>query len=102
MNRFFDELGKRFAAVAAERGDPIEAPTLDPAVAEQLLELARVTAHTAERRFAPLASYMAGVTAERLRGSGSKDASDPAAVASLIERVWTQLEANAPAREDGA
>ena len=35
-------------------------------MAQELLELARVAAHTQERRFAPLASYMAGVAAERL------------------------------------
>ena len=102
MNRFFDDLGNRLASAAAGQGHPIEPPSLDPAVAEQVLELARVTAHSGERRFAPLASYMAGVAAERLRAAGGKPGPDPAQVASLIERVRTELEAAAETGPEGA
>lgn len=91
MNTFFEELGVRFAAAAARRGAEIEAPALDAAVAQELLELARVAAHTQERRFAPLASFMAGVAVERVRRAGGP--ATPEAVAALLHEVRTGLEA---------
>lgn len=71
MNEFFDDLGRRWVKAASERGAEIEAPALDSAMAAELLELAGVTAHTQERRFAPLACYVAGIAAERLRAGRS-------------------------------
>jgi len=91
VNRFFDELGERFANAAARRGFRIDAPALDAAVAQELLELARVAAHTQERRFAPLASFMAGAAAERLRAAGGP--SSPEAVVAVLREVRTELEA---------
>jgi hypothetical protein len=95
MNRFFDELGARWVAAAERRSAKIEAPSLDAKVALELLELARVAAHTQERRFAPLSCYMAGVAAERLRtATGSLD---DAEVAALILEVRQELERENPA-----
>jgi hypothetical protein len=68
VNPFFDDLGRRWVAGARARGVEIAAPEMDSQVAFELLELARVSAHTQERRFAPLACFLAGVAAERLRG----------------------------------
>ena len=79
MNAWFDALGRQFADTAATRGARVAAPELDPQVADELLELARVAAHTKERRFAPLACYMAGIAVERLRQAGSFSAADEAA-----------------------
>lgn len=90
MNPFFDDLGRRLASAAAEQGADIEPPALDAGVAAELLELARVAAHTQERRFAPLSSFMAGVAAERLRASGK---SDPETVAAVIGQVRRELDA---------
>jgi hypothetical protein len=95
VNPFFEDLGSRFADAAGQRGATIDAPTLDAAVAAELLDLARVTAHTQERRFAPLASFLAGVAAERLRAAGTR--ADPETVAGMIHDVWRQLEAEASA-----
>jgi hypothetical protein len=67
---------------------------LDSGVALELLELARVAAHTQERRFAPLASFMAGVAVERLRSSRSE--LDDEAVAAYIREVRQQLEREPP------
>ena len=89
MNQFFESLGRRWAKAAERRGVKIEEPTLDPKVAEELLELARVVAHTTERRFAPLASYTAGIAAERLREAKAEDAD---AVAAFIREVREELE----------
>ena len=64
MNEFFEELGKRWVAAARRREAAIEAPSLDPRVGLELLELARVATHARERRFAPLSCFMAGVAAD--------------------------------------
>ena len=99
MNAWFEELGRRLAAAARARGTAIDPPELSPAVGAQLLELARVAAHTQERRFAPLASYMAGAAAERVRAAGG-DAS-PEALAALIREVREGLEAEAEGGGEG-
>ena len=93
MNDFFEALGKRWQKAAERRGAKIEAPVLDPEVAEELLELARVVSHTKERRFAPLATYTAGMAAERLREAKPEDA---AAIAAFIREVREELEREAP------
>jgi hypothetical protein len=95
MNRFFDELGDRWVAAAGRRSATIEAPSLDARVALELLELARVAAHTQERRFAPLSCYMAGVAAERLRAA--KGNLDEAEVAAFIFEIRQELEMETPA-----
>jgi hypothetical protein len=95
MNRFFDELGDRWVAAAGRRSATIEAPSLDAKVALELLELARVAAHTQERRFAPLSCYMAGVAAERLRAA--KGNLDDAEVAVFILEIRQELEKETPA-----
>jgi hypothetical protein len=97
VNRFFDELGDRLARGARARGTEIEAPRLEPAVAQELLELARVTAHTHERRFAPLASFLAGAAAERLRAAGGS--AGPEEVASLIREVREEIERSTAAAQ---
>jgi len=93
MNEFFADLGRRWVEAAKRRGVDIADPTLDSRVALELLELARVAAHTQERRFAPLTSYTAGVAAERLR-AGRPDLDD-AAVAAFILEVREQIDAGA-------
>jgi hypothetical protein len=67
VNAFFDDLAERWRAAAQRRGAEIAPPGLDPAIAQELLELARVVAHSKERSFAPLASFTAGLATERLR-----------------------------------
>ena len=84
MNDWFEALSRRFAEAATERGAPIAPPELDPQVADEVLELARVAAHTKERRFAPLACFMAGVAVERLRQAGSISAVDETAYLRVI------------------
>jgi hypothetical protein len=90
VNSFFEELGERFVRAAARRGAAIEAPELSPMVAQELLELARVAAHTHERRFAPLTTYVAGLVAERVRTTGGTEA--PEAVVEIIREVRRELE----------
>jgi len=94
MNQFFEELGNRWVAAAQRREAAIEAPSIDPKVALELLELARVAAHTRERRFAPLSCFMAGVAAERLRIA--KPGLDQGEVADYINEIRMELEAQTP------
>ncbi len=94
MNTFFEDLGARLVAAANRRGAVIEAPALDSATAEELLELARVAAHTQERRFAPLATYLAGMAAGRMQAAGP--GLDGAAITDAIREVRRQLEPEAP------
>lgn len=96
MNRWFEALGGLWTNTARQRHVTIEAPGLEPPVAEELLELARVTAHTQERRFAPLACYMAGIAIERLRQHEPTLVADSAAA--YIREVWQQLEREAGAK----
>ena len=93
MNEFFDHLGEEWVQAAARRGVTIEKPELDSGIALELLELARVAAHTQERRFAPLTSYLAGVAAERLRVANG---SDREALAQFIFEVRQNLEREVP------
>ncbi len=94
MNPFFEALGQDWVDAATRRGADIAIPTLDSRVALELLELARVAAHTQERRFAPLTSYLAGVAAERLRAA--KPDVDDGAVAEFILEVRQKLEREVP------
>ena len=93
MNQFFDALGKKWQKAAEVRGARIEEPTLDPKVADELLQLAAVVSHTKERRFAPLATYTAGVAVERLRQAKQIDAN---AIAAYIREIREELERESP------
>jgi hypothetical protein len=94
VNDFFASLARRWSEAAGRRGAKIEDATLDADVANEILELARVVSHTRERRFAPLASFTAGIATERLRAS--KGTLDPAAAAAFVREVREALEREAP------
>ena len=55
-----DEALQRYFSAFAEGGGT---PPLTAAEARAVLDLARVVAHTAERRYAPLSAYVAGLAA---------------------------------------
>ena len=96
MNPFFSSLGRRWSEAARRRGATIDEPNLDAPLAEEILELARVVSHTVERRFAPLATFTAGVAAERLRAS--KGSLDPDEAALFVREVREALEREAEPR----
>ena len=96
LNEFFSWLAKRWGDAARRRGAKIDDPTLEADVADEILELARVVAHTKERRFAPIATFTAGIATERLRAS--KGALDPGVAAAYIREVREALEREAPAQ----
>ena len=90
MNAWFEALGRRFKEAARKEGVEIAQPELDAQVADEVLELARVAAHSKERRFAPLACFMAGVAAERFRQGGY---ASPGAEAAYLRAIHQALEA---------
>jgi hypothetical protein len=94
MNEFFESLGRRWQKAAERHGVKIEEPRLDPKVADELLQLAAVVSHTKERRFAPLATYTAGLAVERFQESKG---ADPEAIAAFIREVREALENEPPA-----
>jgi hypothetical protein len=94
MNAFFSSLGKRWSEAAGRRGAKIDDPTLDAGLSEEILELARVVSHTQERRFAPLATFTAGVAAERLRAS--KGSLDAGVAKAYVREVREALEREKP------
>ena len=97
MNAWFEDLARRFAQTARQQGAEIVPPELDSRMADEVLELARVASHTKERRFAPLASFMAGIAVERIRHTGSGSRGDEAAYLRAI-REELEAESSAEAR----
>jgi hypothetical protein len=95
VNDWFSSLAERWVKAGSGRGAKISPPDLDPAVAEELLQLARVVAHQKERSYAPLASFTAGIAVERLRSANAL--ADPAGVAAYIREVREALEREQPA-----
>src|SRR3989442_465386 len=94
MNQFFESLGQDWVDAAKRRGVAIAKPALDSQIALELLELARVAAHTQERRFAPLTSFLAGVAAQRL--PPPEPEIDDAAPAPVLLAGRQKLEAEVP------
>lgn len=95
MNAWFEALGRRFAETARGRGADIAAPELDPQVADEVLELARVAAHTKERRFAPLVAFMAGIAVERMRQTRSVSTVDAAYLRAIRQSIEAESTAEA-------
>ncbi len=67
MNPFFHQLGAMLVEEANARGAGIDAPTMDDDSSKELLDLARVVAHSRERRFAPLACYLIGIAIAKMQ-----------------------------------
>ncbi len=89
MNPFFEHyvriLGEEAEASGHRvgRGGPV---VLEPQLSRALLDLTRVVAHSQERRFGPLVSYLTGAA---LAGADLEDE----AAAALVDRVVARLEA---------
>ncbi len=70
MNEYFSNFGARLARIAQAQGAEIEPPTIGSGVVAEVLALAGTVAHTSERKFAPLASFLTGIAVERLAAAG--------------------------------
>jgi len=98
VNDYFRSLARLWSEEASKRGASVAPPELEPAIAEEILQLARVVAHSKERSFAPLASFTAGVAAERLRAAKGADS---AAIAAYVREVREALESDSGGAERG-
>jgi hypothetical protein len=100
VNDFFEKLGRRLSDAASERGAAIDPPALDRAIADELLQLARVVAHGKERSFAPLATFLAGIATERFRmANPTAGTTDAAGIAAFVRDVREALEREMPASD---
>ena len=70
MHEYFSDLGLRLQRLTQAYGLDIDAPDIEAGVAAEVLALAGTVAHTSERKFAPIASYAAGITVGRLKAAG--------------------------------
>jgi hypothetical protein len=92
MNEYLSTFGARLARVALAQGAEIEPPTIGSGVAAEVLELAGTVAHTSERKFAPLASFLTGIAVGRLAAAGGL-ASDRE-IAAFVGQVRKDLDAS--------
>lgn len=89
MNPFFEHYVQVLGEEAEASGHPLGARgavVLEAQLSRALLDLTRVVAHTQERRFGPLVSYLTGAA---LAETGLEDD----AAAALVDRVVARLEA---------
>lgn len=71
LDRYLEGFNARVVRLARERGVEIVPQTLDPQLVAEVLELAGAVAHSSERKFAPLASFVTGVAVGRLQAAGA-------------------------------
>ncbi len=91
LEEYFTGFSERLVNLADKFGGRIEAPSLDAQVAAELLGLAGVVAHTTERKFAPLASFLTGVAIGRLNAINQLEARDN--VAAFVAELRRELSA---------
>ncbi|HZK75246.1 MAG TPA: DUF6457 domain-containing protein [Clostridia bacterium] len=89
---YFADFGRRLARLVHVRGVEIEAPTLSSVLADEVLQLAAAVAHTSERTFAPLASFVTGIVVGELRAAGQLRSDGE--IAALVAQLRTELDAS--------
>ncbi len=87
---YFADFGTRLARLLRERGVEIQPPTINSLLADEVLRLAATVAHTSERTFAPLASFVTGIAVGELRAAGGSDGE----IAALVAQLRTELDAS--------
>jgi Domain of unknown function (DUF6457) len=70
IHDYFVDLSSRLARLAQAHDAEIEPPAISSRVATEVLELAATVAHTSERKYAPLASFVTGIAVGELRAAG--------------------------------
>jgi hypothetical protein len=89
LHAYFAGFGERINALARAHGVNVDLPNLNSRVTAELLGLAGVVAHSAERKYAPLASFLAGFAVGSLSSAGQLKTDDE--VAAFIAQVRTRL-----------
>ena len=90
MHDYFSDLGIRLNRLTQARGLDPEFPAIQPGVAAEVLALAGTVAHTSERKFAPIASFAAGIALGRLMDAGLLSSEQD--VVEFIRQLRTELE----------
>jgi hypothetical protein len=72
----------------------IESPVIESGVAGEILALAGTVAHTSERKFAPIASFAAGIAVGRLQAAGLLPSDRE--VTAFIAQLQTELDRGKP------
>jgi hypothetical protein len=90
MDIYFKGFGARLSELTRARGVAVDLPNIKPSLAHEVLDLAGAVAHTQERQFAPLASFLAGVAVGTLRSAGELGADRE--VATFIATLRRHLE----------
>jgi len=89
LNAYFARFGDRITALATFHGVDVDLPNLDSRLTAALLGLASEVAHSTERKYAPLASFIAGFTVGCLCSAGQLKADGD--VVAFIAQVKTTL-----------
>lgn len=96
MQEYLSDFGLRLGRRMQAHGLDTESPVIASTVAVEVLALAGAVAHSSERKFAPIASFAAGVAVGRLNAAGLLPASDD--VAEFLADLIKELEARESAR----
>jgi hypothetical protein len=90
MHEYFSDLGLRLRRLTQAHGLEIEAPVIEAGVAAEILALAGTVAHTSERKFAPIATFAAGIVVGKLKAAGQLPSDKE--VADLIAQLRRELD----------
>ena len=90
MREYFSDLGLRLQRLTQAHGLKIDAPDIEASVAAEILALAGAVAHNSERRFAPIASFAAGIVVGRLKAAGQLSSDQD--VADFIVQLRRELD----------
>jgi hypothetical protein len=94
MHEYFSDLGLRLNRLSQASGLETEFQAIQQRVAAGVLALAGTVAHTSERKFAPIASFAAGIAVERLRNAGVLSTEQD--VVDFIRQLCVELEGSEP------
>lgn len=80
LEAYFTNFCERISVVARVRGARIDFPNLDSRLINEVLGLAGVVAHNAERKYAPIAAFLAGFAVGSLSATAQLTEIDGAAL----------------------
>ena len=96
MQDYFSVFGLRLGRLMQAHGLDAESPGIASVVAAEILTLAGAVAHTSERKYAPIASFLAGVAVGRLSAAGLLSTSDE--VAEFLADLRKEVDAGVSGR----
>jgi hypothetical protein len=98
IHEYLVDLSSRLARLAKAQNAEIEPPTITSRVAAEVLELAGTVAHTSQRKFAPLASFLTGMIIGELLATGHLG---PDEIAEFVTQLRRELDVPTHLTKDG-